>query len=80
MTFLRRLFAGCWRSHGQFLRERDAKGEAILVCEDCGAIRPMFTTAAIVGPKQQRGVVKGQPQMTAVRSGSVTRLTRKKAG
>ena len=65
MTFLRRLLRGCY-SHLD-LRERDAQGKAVLICQTCGSIRPMLESEILKGPKFYQDQVLGQPKTTTFR-------------
>ena len=75
MTFLRRLLVGCY-SHLD-LRERDAQGKAILVCQTCGDVRPMLESEVLHGPKFYPDQVLGQPKASAQ---IVSRFHKRKVG
>jgi hypothetical protein len=66
MTFFRRLFAGCWRAHGDQVRER--RGVVyVLRCVDCGDEQAMFTTETIKGPRLHQEPILGRPTTTVLR-------------
>ena len=52
MTFFRRLLVGCY-SHLD-LRERDAQGKAILVCQTCGDVREMLPGQKFKARKEKK--------------------------
>ena len=75
MNILTRLLRGCY-SHLD-LRERDAQGKAILVCQTCGDVRPMLESEVLHGPKFYPDQVLGQPTGSAQ---IVSRFHQRKVG
>lgn len=60
-AFFRRLFVGCWKSHGDLIRTRDEDGHLILKCVDCQTERPFFAEEVVRGPAHQASEVLGSP-------------------
>ena len=75
MNILTRLLRGCY-SHLD-LRERDAQGKAILVCQTCGDVRPMLESEVLKGPRFYQAETLGQPKGSAQ---IVSRFHQRKVG
>lgn len=76
IVFLRRLMFGCWRSHGDQLRERRASGYW-MVCQRCGCEQPILQTETLKGPRHQQDPIPGQPTGKACKVSPFTKTQRR---
>lgn len=74
MISIRALVFGCWTSHGDQIKDREA-GAFVLRCLHCGEVcTPDLTSAPPVGPKHQYPEIGGKPIYQVKRASTRTKI------